>query len=112
MSVKVVKYYIRGIATMEEVLERLQTCVNREIATNNYTIKGFSVRCGISYEEMRLITNGKIKDVRLSTIYQICSNSNIDMMDIFNRNDIENIFNQITLSCNNTRYGIKLLKYR
>lgn len=31
---------------------------------------------------MRLITNGKIKDVRLSTIYQICSNSNIDVLDI------------------------------
>ena len=111
MLLKVVKYYIWGIATMEEVLERLRICVNQEITANNYTIKGFSVRCGISYEEMRLITNGRIKDVRLSTVYQICVNSNIDILDIFNEKDFEKLFSDITLLYKNNRYSIGLSKY-
>lgn len=97
---------------LDEVLDRLRACVNREICEKHYTIKGFSVRCGVSYEEMRLIVNGRLKDVRLSTIFQICENSEIQIIDIFYENEVESIVSGMVLLNRGSKYRVRLLRYR
>ena len=57
--------------------------VNSEIDKRHETILSFSVKCEISYNEMRKICNGTINDIRISTIHKICENSDITMVDIF-----------------------------
>lgn len=100
---------------MEEVLGRLRRLVNLEINNHNYTIKGFAVRCEISYTEMREIVNGQTSDIKLSTICQICNNSNISFADVFveNESDLQRMINKVTILFENTdRYSVKLLRYR
>lgn len=77
----------------KEILERLADLVNYEIESTNQTILSFSVKCEISYNEMRKICNRKAKDIKLSTICRICENSSISLTDIFAKNrDIDIIF--------------------
>lgn len=68
---------------MKKILERLKELVNYEIESTNQTILSFSVRCEVSYNEMRKICNGRAKDIKLSTICKICNNSHIQIADIF-----------------------------
>lgn len=62
--------------------ERLTHLVNKELKENGYSIRSFSSKCEISYEEMRRIVNGEKIDPRLSTVEKICKNSEIDIFDV------------------------------
>lgn len=97
---------------MDNYLERLRSLVNNEISENHYTIKGFATRCGISYEEMRLICNGNLNDIRLSTITQICSNSSISLYNVFFENLLDGIASSVIVLYQDERYNVRLSRYR
>lgn len=73
---------------MKNYLEKLQTLVNREISDRGCTIKAFSVKCEVSYEEMRKICNGEINDIKASTVEKICDNSKFSINDIFSSQEL------------------------
>lgn len=97
---------------MDEVLERLQRLVNLEIDKRHCTVKKFAIDCEISYNEMRLIVNGNIRDIRLSTIFQICMNTDINICDLFIVGELECIFNNITITYQGQRYSTRVSRYR
>ena len=68
---------------MEEYLKRLSDLILMEIGKKNQSCVCFAELCGISRNEMSAIINQKKKDLRLSTIYNICENSDIRLEDIF-----------------------------
>lgn len=89
---------------MKEILKRLQELVNYEINRTNDTIMSFSVKCEISYQEMRRIVNGTARDIKISTICKICSHTEIKMMDvILTREDLD-----IIVRYQNERYNVKV----
>ena len=76
-------YFVLGDIKMEySASERLTHLVNKELNENGYSIRSFSSKCEISYEEMRRIVNGEKIDPRLSTVEKICKNSEIDIFDV------------------------------
>ena len=99
---------------MKKVLLRLQELVNKEIYDYDYTIKGFALRCGMSYTEMRSIANGHATDIRISTIEKICANSHIEMSDIFIEDvcDIIRVFSRLTILYDTDRYSVSLSRYK
>jgi len=91
---------------MKKILDRLAELVNFEIRKKNETILSFSVKCEISYNEMRKICNRKAKDVKISTIHKICENSDITMVDIFVPNkDID-----VVIRYKNDRFRVRIKK--
>jgi DNA-binding Xre family transcriptional regulator len=99
---------------VRNVLGRLRNLVNEEMIENDLTIKEFSLRCGISYNEMRNIANGQAIDIKVSTIEKICENSHIEMWDIFDDGviEFERLFNRLILLYKSERYSLTLNKYR
>jgi len=97
---------------MDEVLERLQRLVSLEIDKRHCTVKKFAIDCEISYNEMRLIVNGNIRDIRLSTIFQICMNTDINICDLFIVGELECIFNNITITYQGQKYSTRVSRYR
>ena len=91
---------------MKKILERLKELVNYEIESTNQTILSFSVRCEVSYNEMRKICNGRAKDIKLSTICKICNNSHIQIADIFIANkDVD-----VVIRYKNDRFRVRIKK--
>lgn len=64
------------------VTERLMGLVNKELLESGYSIKSFSTKCEISYDEMRRIVNGSLVEPKISTIEKICENSTITLSDV------------------------------
>lgn len=58
----------------------------KKINKGNYSIRQMSVKCEISYENLRAILNGERKDISVSTLLKICANTG---MAINNLLDVE-----------------------
>jgi len=101
---------------MEEILEKLSDCVNKEMMDYGYSIREYSLRCDVSYNVMRKICNGRANDLMLSTIGKICANSHFDLDEILGKNTdckIEKLVNRCVLIYNNAdRYSISVRKFR
>lgn len=93
---------------MEEYLKRLSDLILMEIGKKNQSCVCFAELCGISRNEMSAIINQKKKDLRLSTIFSICENSDIKMEDIFVKN--ANCPKNAYLIMDGERYFIELRK--
>ena len=100
---------------MEEILERLSKLILREMEINNQSCLRFSELCGVGKDVLGGIINKKKKDVKLSTIVNICENSNIQIEDIFSdreRNaEIKNRMRNAYIVINGTRFSIELKEY-
>ena len=100
---------------MDEYLKRLSELILIEIGKENQSCVCFAELCGISRNEMSAIINQKKKDIRLSTIVNICENSNIRIEDIFSdqeRNaEIKNRMRNAYIVINGTRFSIELKEY-
>ena len=88
---------------MNRITKMLTEYVNKEMINYDITIKEFSLRCGISYNEMRNIANGRADDLLLSTIIRICDNSHFDISNLIiqdiSREEqlINNIYHQLKI---------------
>lgn len=79
---------------MEEILNRLAKLVLSEMEKTGQSATCFAELCGINRNELGFIINRRKKDVRLSVIWNICENSNINFSDVFEveclqKNEIE-----------------------
>ena len=54
--------------TSKDYLTHISECIDKYIDNHNLTVKCFAQLCGLSYNEVRLIVNREIKDVRISTL--------------------------------------------
>ena len=95
---------------MEEYLRRLSDLILMEIGRKNQSCVCFAELCGISRNEMSDIINQKKKDLRLSTIFRICENSDIKLEDVFLRKKSEP--QETYLLINGEKYLIELHKVR
>lgn len=68
---------------MEEVLNRLADLILEEMEKRKCSATYFADFCGISRNELGKIVNRQKKDIRLSTVWNICENSGIRFSDIF-----------------------------
>ena len=64
-------------------MERLSRLILAEMKKKNQSCLQFSELCGVGRNIVEDIINQKKKDVKLSTIVNICKNSDIQICDIF-----------------------------
>ena len=95
---------------MDKYLKRLSELILIEIGRKNQSCVCFAELCGISRNEMSEIINQKKKDIRLSTIYNICENSDIRLEDIFTAEKREP--RETFLVMDGERYLVELHKVR
>ena len=95
---------------MKDSMERLAILVNDEIERQHCTIKSFSVRCGVSYERMRDITNREIDDIRLSTLERICDNSHFTIADVTGGKTFDIAEHDICVRIDDLEYDVKMKK--
>lgn len=93
------------------VTERLMGLVNRELLESGYSIKSFSTKCEISYDEMRRIVNGSLVEPKISTIEKICENSTITLSDVLCV-DTELDNQTMIVQCNSGKYNLTWKKVK
>lgn len=88
---------------MNQLIKTLSEYVNKEMQTYNYSIREYSLRCDVSYNVMRKISNGQATNLLLSTIQKICDNSHFDISNLIiqdiSREEqlINNIYHQLKI---------------
>ena len=97
---------------MEEIMERLAILILHEMEKNNQSCLRFSELCGVGKDVVGGIINRKKKDVKLSTIINICENSDIKLEDIFSdtnkENDVIKKINNSYFFMDGKRFSIEL----
>lgn len=68
---------------MEGILNRLADLILREIERRGCSATCFAELCGINRNELGQIVNRQKNDIRLSVIWRICENSEIQFSDVF-----------------------------
>lgn len=95
---------------MNEIIDKFAMLILREMEKNNQSCLQFSELCGVGRNIVADIINGKKKDVKLSTIYNICENSDIRLEDIFTAEKREPL--ETYLVMDGERYLIELHKVK
>lgn len=99
--------------TINELMENLRNEILKEMQRSNYSQTKFASICDISYENLCKIIYGKSKDIKVSTLLKICSNSDINFENLFP--EMKHNF-EISININGTDYIIveknKYVKYR
>lgn len=68
---------------MEGILNRLADLILEEMGKTGQSAKCFAELCGVNRNTLGDVINRKGKDVKLSFIWNICENSEIQISDVF-----------------------------
>ena len=95
-------------------MERLSRLILAEMKKKNQSCLQFSELCGVGRNIVEDIINQKKKDVKLSTIVNICKNSDIQICDIFctesDKKSFKYLLNGAYVVINGERFSIELKK--
>lgn len=102
------------MSMMKEIMERFSRLISEEMEKKNQSCVQFSELCGVGRNIVGDIINGKKEDVKLSTVVNICANSDIRIEDIFSITGdcgIETMLKNAYIVLEGKRYSIQLKKY-
>lgn len=91
--------------TNEKFMENLRNAINIEL--KNVSMVKFASTCDISYECLRGIVYRKTKSIDSKTLVNICSNSSVNIIEIFEVKDLdilENAFKRFFLTDGSSKF--------